>query len=57
MIDHHGMDMDQAVDLLIEMDKQVVLCAEDQELVDEAYEKTGVELNWDDAVGRIERKR
>lgn len=56
MIDHHGMDPDQAVDMLIEMDRQVILCAEDQELVDEAYEKTGIELHWDDAVGRIERK-
>lgn len=57
MIDHHKMDMDEAVDMLIEMDKQVVLCAEDQELADEAYEKTGVELHWEDAVGRIERNR
>lgn len=56
MIDHHGMDMDEAVDLLREMDHQVVLCAEDQELADEAYEKTGVELNWNDAIERIERK-
>lgn len=56
MVDHHGMDADQAVDMLIEMDRQVILCAEDQELADEAYEKTGVELHWDDAVGRIERK-
>ena len=56
MIDHHGMDADKAVDMLIEMDRQVILCAEDQELADEAYEKTGVELHWEDAVGRIERK-
>lgn len=56
MIDKHGMDADKAVDLLIEMDHQVVVCVEDSELVDEAYEKTGVELHWDDAVGRIERK-
>lgn len=56
MIDHHGVDMDKAVDMLIEMDRQVILCVEDQELADEAYEKTGVELHWEDAVGRIERK-
>ena len=56
MIDKHGMDSDEAVNLLIEMDHQVVVCVEDQELADEAYEKTGVELHWDDAVGRIERK-
>ena len=56
MIDKHGMDADEAVDLLIEMDHQVVVCVEDTDLVEEAYEKTGVELQWDDAVGRIERK-
>lgn len=56
MIDHHGIDADKAVDMLIEMDRQVILCAEDQELADEAYEKTDVELHWEDAVGRIERK-
>lgn len=56
MIDHHGMDADKAVEMLIEMDRQVILCAEDQELAEEAYEKTGVELHWEDAVGRIERK-
>lgn len=55
MIDKHGMDADKAVDMLIEIDKQTVLCVEDTELVDEAYAKTGVQLNWKDAVGRITR--
>ena len=55
MIDKHGMDMDEAVDLLIEIDKQTVLCVADTDLVEEAYEKTGVQLNWEDAVGRITR--
>lgn len=55
MIDHHGMDADEAVDLLIEIDRQTVLCVEDTDLVDEAYEKTGVQLNWEDAVERITR--
>lgn len=55
MIDKHGMDADEAVNLLIEIDKQTVLCVEDTDLVDEAYEKTGVQLNWEDAVERIIR--
>jgi hypothetical protein len=55
MIDKHGMDADEAVDMLIEIDKQTVLCVEDTDLVDEAYEKTGVQLNWEDAVERIIR--
>lgn len=55
MIDKHGMDANEAVDMLIEIDKQTVLCVEDTDLVDEAYAKTGVQLNWDDAVERITR--
>ena len=56
MIDHHGMDADEAVDLLIEIDRQTVLCVEDTDLVEEAYEKTGIELSWTDAIERITRK-
>lgn len=56
MIDKHGMDADEAVDLLVEIDRQTVLCVEDTDLVEEAYEKTGIELNWTDAVERITRK-
>lgn len=55
LIDKHGMEMDKAVDMLIEIDKQTVLCVEDEELVEEAYQKTGVQLRWDDAVERIIR--
>lgn len=56
MIDKHGMDADKAVDLLIEIDRQTVICVEDTDLVKEAYEKTGIELSWTDAIERITRK-
>lgn len=56
MIDQHGMNADAAVDMLIEIDRQTVLCVEDSELVEEAYRKTGVELQWNDAIERITRK-
>lgn len=56
MIDHHGMDMDEAVNLLREIDNQVVLCVEDEDLITEAYEKTGVQINWTDALERIEER-
>jgi len=56
MIDQHGMDADEAVDLLLEIDHQVVLCVEDTDLVDEAYKKTGIELDWTDAIERVVRK-
>ena len=56
MIDKHGIDADKAVDLLIEIDRQTVICVEDTDLVEEAYEKTGIELSWTDAIERIIRK-
>ena len=56
MIDHHDMEQDEAIALLREMDNQVVLCIEDQELMDEAYERTGVEINWSDSLERIQTK-
>lgn len=56
MIDRHGMEQDEAIALLREMDNQVVLCIEDQELMDEAYERTGVEINWSDSLERIQTK-
>jgi hypothetical protein len=56
MIDQHGMDANEAVDLLLEIDHQVVLCVEDTDLVEEAYKKTGIELDWTDAIERVVRK-
>ena len=56
MIDHKGMDQDEAVELLREIDRQVVVCVEDEELTEEAYEKTGVELRWKDALERVATK-
>lgn len=56
MIDQHRMDADEAVDLLLEIDHQVVLCVEDTDLVEEAYKKTGIELDWTDAIERVVRK-
>ena len=53
MIDGRGMKQDDAIAILREIDNQVVLCVEDQDLTEEAYKKTGVELNWKDALERI----
>lgn len=53
MIDGRGMEQDEAIDILREIDNQVVLCVEDQELIEQAFEKTGVELNWKDALERV----
>ena len=56
MIDGRGMGQDEAVELLREIDRQVVTCVEHEELTEEAYEKTGIELNWNDALNRIEER-
>lgn len=54
MIDKHGMDRDEAVALLREIDNQVVVCVDHSDLTQEAYERTGLELCWDDPIERIQ---
>lgn len=54
MCEQHGWDADKAADLLREIDKQVVICVEDQELVNEAYAKTGIKLEWKDPLERVQ---
>lgn len=56
MIKGHGMGQEEAVDLLTEIDRQTVLCADDQELTEQAYRETGIELNWRDPIERITRR-
>ena len=56
MIDHHGMKQEEAIALLKEIDSQVIVCVADEELTEEAFEKTGVELNWKEAIDRIEER-
>ena len=56
LIDHRGMDMDEAVEALIDIDHQAVVCIQDSEITEEAYERTGVRLNWDEAIERIEKQ-
>ena len=52
----HGWDPDKVADLLVEIDKQVLVCIEDQELVRLAYEQTGISLEWNDPIERIKRE-
>lgn len=48
-----GMSQQQAVETLRAIDRQVVACIDDEDITKEAYEKTGIELNWDDPIDRI----
>ena len=54
MVEKHGWSSEDASDLLREVDKQVVLCVEDLDLTNEAYEKTGLKLEWQDPIERIQ---
>ena len=56
MIEKNGMNPDDAAKLLIEIDKQTVLCVEDTEIADEAYRKTGIKIDWDEPLERITRE-
>ena len=50
----YGWDADKAAELLREVDHQVVTCIEDQDIVDEAFEKTGIQLSWTDPLERVQ---
>ena len=54
MTQNHGWEPDDAADLLRQIDHQVVLCVEDADLAKEAFEKTGIELKWDDPLERVQ---
>ena len=54
MTDEYGFDHDQCVDLLTKLEDKTLLCISTQELVDEAFEKTGIRINYGSVVDRIE---
>lgn len=54
MVERHGWNADDVADLLKEIDRQVVICVEDEEIAEEAYEKTGVKLEWADPLERVQ---
>lgn len=56
VMEKHGIGADDAANMLIEIDKQTVLCVEDTEIAEEAYRKTGIQLHWDDPLERITRE-
>ena len=56
MVEKHGWSQEDVAQLLRDIDSQVVLCIEDQDLTKEAYEKTGISINWDEPVDRIQEE-
>ena len=54
LTDSCSMDQNRVLELLREIDKKVVLCVEDQDLMNDALRKTGIEFNWNDPIERIQ---
>lgn len=54
MTEEYGFDHDQCVDLLRKLEDKTLLCISTQELVDEAFEKTGIRINFGSAINRID---
>ena len=54
VLDEEGVERDRLPEILKKIDRQVVLCVEDKDLAEEAYEKTGLSLQWDDPIERVQ---
>ena len=54
MTEEYGFTQEQCIDLLTKLEDKTLLCLSDQELVDEAFEKTGIRIHFESAVDRIE---
>lgn len=54
MTEEYGFDQEQCIDLLTKLEDKTLLCLSDQDLVDEAFEKTGIRINFRAGVDRIE---
>ena len=54
--DNNLLSPDESADFLRAVDHQVVMCIEDKDLAEEAYEKTGITLQWEDPIERVQEK-
>lgn len=54
LTEEYGFDHDQCVDFLQKIEDKTLLCIEHQDIVDEAFEKTGIRIHFDAAINRIE---
>ena len=52
----YGFDKELCYDVLNKVDEKAALCLESEDLVKEAFEKTGIQIRLGDAFYRIERK-
>lgn len=54
MTEEYGFDHDQCVDLLEKLEDKTLYCFEHQDILKEAFEKTGIIIHFNDAIDRIE---
>ena len=54
MTEEYGFTHDQCVDLLEKLEDKTLYCFEHQDILQEAFEKTGIIIHFNDAIDRIE---
>lgn len=56
LTDEYGFDHDQCVSFLRKLEDKTLYCFEHQDILDEAFEKTGIRIHFDEGIGRIEER-
>lgn len=52
--DEYGFDHDQCLDFLEKLEDKTLYCIENQDILDEAFEKTGIRIHFNEGINRIE---
>ena len=50
-----GLSADDCYNTLMDIDHQTLFCFDSEELANEAFESTGIQLEWDQAVNRVRK--
>lgn len=54
--DEYGFDHDQCLDFLEKLEDKTLYCIENQDILDEAFEKTGIRIHFNEGINRIEEE-
>lgn len=55
LAEDYGFTSDQCLDVLSKLDEKSTLCLDSEEMIEEAFQKTGIRIRLNDAVNRIEK--
>lgn len=55
LAEDYGFTSDQCLDVLSKLDEKSSLCLDSEEMIEEAFQKTGIRIRLNDAVNRIEK--